>query len=89
MTRPIRYGTRYGCRWGQPHDMARLGETEKEIWEQCKMCNKKFHWKKWFRGKVNNKEYLKAHVRQYAQEFGTTKRIYHKLYHPEKTIIKI
>lgn len=85
----IRYGTRFGCKWGQPHDLARVGESPRQIWEQCKICNKKIHWNKGYKGRVENAEYLKAHVRQYAQDFGSTKRVYYKIYHPEKAKIII
>lgn len=86
---PIRYGTRFGCRWGMPHDMARLGENQQQIWERCQICGKTFHWNKGYKGRVKNVEYVKAHVRQFAQEFGATKRVFKKLYESEKTIITI
>jgi len=86
-TSPIRYGTRFGCRWGQPHDLERLGENPQQLWERCKICQKTFHWGKGNKGRIENAEYLKAHVRQYAQDFGSTKRVYMKLYNPLKTTI--
>ncbi len=85
----IRYGTRFGCRWGQPHDLKRLGENPHQIWERCVLCNKNFHWNKGYRGRLENAEYLRAHVRQYAQNFGSTKRVYMKLYNPNKTKIVV
>ena len=84
---PIRYGTRFGCRWGQPHDFEQIGQNKQQIWERCKICNKTFHWGKGYKGRIANVEYLKAHVRQYAQDFGSTKRVYKKLYQPEQTTI--
>lgn len=83
----IRYGTRFGCRWGQPHDLQRLGENQGQIWERCNLCGKTFRWNKGYKGRIENIEYLRAHVRQYAQEFGSTKRVYMKLYSPNKTTI--
>lgn len=84
---PIRYGTRFGCRFGQPHDLVQLGQNPQQLWERCKICNKTFRWNKGFKGKVANAEYLKAHVRQFAQDFGSTKRVYKKIYQPEQTTI--
>lgn len=83
----IRYGTRFGCRWGMPHDMVRIGENPHQLWERCSICNKTFHWNKGYKGRVENAEYLKAHVRQFAQQFGSTKRVYKKLYEHNKTTI--
>jgi len=83
------YGTRFGCRWGLPHDMLRLGENPHQIWEKCKLCGKTFHWNKGYKGRVENEAYLKAHVREFAQEFGATKRVFKKLYNPEQVIIKL
>ena len=83
------YGTRFGCKFGQPHDPIRLGENPQQIWEKCRICQKTFHWNKGYKGKVDNPKYLKVHLRQYAQKFGVTKRVFNKLYHPEKCIINI
>lgn len=85
----MRYGARFGCRGGLPHDLKVVHETPAVKHEVCVRCNKKFRWNKSNRGRVENAEYLKAHVRNFAQRFGATKRIYHKLYKPEKTIIVI
>lgn len=87
---PIRYGTRIrGCRFGQPHDLVVLGENPQRLWEKCKICGKTFKWNKGYKGRIDNTRYLKAHVRQFAQDFGSTKRVYKKLYQPEETIIKL
>lgn len=85
----IRYGTRFGCRFGQPHNFVRIGATPQQIWEQCTICGEKKKWNKGYRGRIENTEFLKAHVRQFAQDFGSTKRVYMKLYKPEETIIKL
>jgi len=87
--KPIRYGTRFGCRFGQPHDMVKIGENPRQMWERCKICNKTFRWNKNIKGRIENFAYLKAHVRQFAQDFGSTKRVYMKLYKPEETKIII
>ena len=87
---PIRYGTRLsGCRFGQPHDFIKLGETPQQTVEKCKICGITKRWNKGYKGKIENTEYLKAHVRQYAQDFGSTKGVFMKLYHPNKTITNL
>ena len=88
-TSPIRYGTRFGCRFGQPHDLQKLGETPHQTWERCKICGVTKSWNKGYKGRVENAEYLKAHVRQYAQEFGSTRRVFMKLYHPSECVINL
>ena len=80
---------RYGCRYGNPHDLMAIGENPQMKWEVCVRCNKKFRWKKGYKGRVDNVEYLKAHVRQFAQSFGATKRIFNKLYRPENCVINL
>lgn len=80
---------KYGCKGSLPHDFKILHETKTAKWEVCQRCNKKKRYNKALRGRVKNTEYLKDHVRNFAQKFGATKRIYHRVYKPEKTIIKI
>ena len=53
------------------------------------ICGKTFRWNKGYRGRIANIEYLKAHLRNFAQKFGATARIYNKIYKPEKTTIVI
>lgn len=86
---PIRYGTRFGCRFGQPHDMVQIADTKTLKVEKCRLCNKTFRWPKGYRERVDNVEYLHAHVRNYAQPNGSTRRVYNKLYRPEKAVIHI
>jgi len=83
------YGTRtdFGCRFGEPHDMRRVHEGSQLIVERCARCPKRFRWNKGFKGRIANAEYLKAHIRQFAQRIGSTRRIFKKLYEPEKTKI--
>lgn len=85
----MKYSEKLGCRYGLPHDLKIIFENKRVKWEVCQICNKKFRWLKGSRGRVNNPEYLKAHVRNFAQRFGATKRIYHKIYKPYKCKIKI
>ena len=74
---------RYGCKYGLPHDLKTTHENPQQKWEVCVICNKKFRWNKGYKGRIQNDEYLKEHIRNFAQRFGATKRIYHKLYKRE------
>ncbi len=85
----MRYRTRFGCRFGLPHDMKILYQDLGVKWEVCKICSKKFRWKQGYRGRINNVAYLEAHVRNYAQKFGATRRVYYKVNSPEKLKIII
>ena len=86
---PVKYGTRFGCRFGQPHDFQILKDNPHVKWEICRICRVRKRWNKGYKGRIDNPEYLKDHVRQFAQKFGSTKRVYNKLYHPEKCIIQV
>ena len=85
----MRYGLRLGCRGGLPHDLKILNENKLVKWEVCQICGKKFRFKKGYKGRIDNQEYLKAHVRNFAQKWGATKRVYYKTYHREKCKIII
>lgn len=85
----IRYGTRYGCRFGAPHNLFVVGETPAIKVERCKICSKTFSWKKGYKGRISSKEYLFAHVREYAQPGGSTNRVFQKLHNPQKCIITV
>ena len=85
----MRY-TDLGCKYrGIPHDLRIIHQDQRVKVEVCAICNKKFRWNKGYRGRVDNAEYLKAHVRAYCQRGGPTKRIYHRVYKPELCVIKI
>ena len=85
----MRYGRDLGCRFGQPHDMRVLHENPHVKWEVCQICGMRKRYNKGYKGRINNNEYLKDHVRNFAQKWGATKRIYNKIYQPEQTIIRI
>ena len=86
----MRYTDNLGCRYrGIPHDFKLLHENPQVKWEVCQICGKKKRWNKGYKGRVQNVEYLKDHVRNFAQKFGATKRVYNKVYHKEKCIIYI
>lgn len=79
----------YGCRNRMPHDLEKLYENSVVKVEVCKRCGKKVRFRKYFKGRVDNRAYLEAHARNFAQSWGRTKRLYYKIYHPEKCVIKI
>lgn len=85
----MRYGRDLGCRFGQPHDFKIIHETPHVKWEQCTICRLRKRYNKGYRGRVNNTEYLKDHVRNFAQRGGATKGIYNKVYQRENCIITI
>ena len=86
----MRYSDDLRCRYrGIPHDLKIIHENPQIKIEVCQICNKKFRWNKGYKGRVQNVEYLKAHVRNCAQQWGATKRIYYKIYKPENCIIHI
>lgn len=78
-----------GCRFGQPHNMMLIKDGKNAKWERCVICNKKFRWNKGYKQRVHNTEYLKAHVRNYAQRTGPTKGVYNRIYKPQNCVIKI
>lgn len=80
---------RYGCRFGQPHDLEKIFETPSMKVEKCKICRVRFRWNKGYKKRVDNPKYLEAHARNYAQKGGRTNRLFMRLYEPEKTIIVI
>lgn len=86
---PVRYGTRFGCRFGQPHDFQFVGENKAIKVEVCAICRARRRWQKDAKGRVDNVNYLRDHVRQYAQPSGSTKRVFMKLHEPEQCIITI
>ena len=88
-TASIRYGTRFGCRFGFPHDFLILTDTKTFKVEKCQLCNKTVKYNKGYRFRIDNNQYLKDHVRNYAQPNGSTKRVYAKCYDPEKLVIHI
>lgn len=80
---------RYDCRYGMPHDLTILGETAAVKVEKCQICRRTFRWHKGPKGRVDNKRYLEAHARNFAQRGGRTHQLFMKLYHPEETRIVI
>lgn len=86
----MRYTGDLGCRYRNiPHNMMLLKDTRSAKFEKCIICQKRFRWGKGPKGRVDNVEYLKAHIRQYAQKFGATKAVYNRIYKPSKCKILI
>ena len=80
----------YGCRNHLPHDLSiKVYDGERLLVEQCKLCGKKVRFLKHFKGRTDNRAYLEAHSRNFAQRGGRTHRLYMKIYHPDECIIVI
>ena len=86
---PVRYGVRFGCRFGQPHDFAQVRDTPSFKVERCRICRLRKKYNKDAKGRTDNPEYLRDHVRQFCQETGSTRGVFAKLYRKEKTIIHL
>lgn len=86
---PVKYGTRFGCRWGMPHDFVTLQDTRRYKIEKCKLCSERKLYNKGYRFRIDNVVYLKDHVRNHAQPNGSTKRVYAKVYEPHKLVIHL
>jgi len=81
--------TDFGCKGGMPHDLVVLHDFKKVKWEICQICGEKFRWQKVYKGRIDNKAYLRAHIRGFCQRNGPTRRTYMKVYQPEKCVIKL
>ena len=85
----IKYGIRLGCRFGVPHQFEIIKDTKTAKWEKCVICGLRKRWVKGNKNRVDNNQYLKMHVREFAQPHGSTKRIFMKLHYPDKCVINI
>jgi hypothetical protein len=85
----MRYGLRLGCRFGQAHEFETVKETSQFKVERCKICGIRKKYNIGYKSRSNNIEYLKDHVRNFAQKGGATNRVFLKIYEPEKIIIYI
>jgi len=83
------YQLDFGCKGGAPHDPIVLHDLKTVKWEICQICGEKFRWQKAYKGRIDNKEYLRVHIRAFAQRSGPTRRIYNKTYNPGKCRIVI
>jgi hypothetical protein len=74
---------KFDCKDNQPHSYQLLFDGLDIQVEQCDICNKKIRFNKDKRGRVDNKQYLEAHIRELCQPHGRTAKIYYRIYHPE------
>jgi hypothetical protein len=65
------------------HDYKIIRENTDGIVEVCTICKKKLLTRKGCKGRINNREYLKEHVKDTAQLYGPTHKIFIKHY-PER-----
>jgi len=72
-----------------PHDPITLHETRQYKVERCKLCGIRKRFNKAFHGRVDNIEYLKFHVRAFAQRGGSTKRVWAKMHKPNSLKIRL
>lgn len=73
----------YGCRNRLPHDFSPVAENSRIKVEVCIRCGHKERFKKHYKGRTDNRAYLEAHARNFAQSRGRTKRLYMKIYQPD------
>lgn len=62
------------------HDYVIVKETKDGIMEVCRECKKRNFIRKGQKGRIDNKQYLKDHVRDTAQPTGATSKIFNKYY---------
>lgn len=79
----------YGCRSNMPHDLHPLFENSRMKVEICHLCGKKIRFAKGYLDRTDNRAYLEAHSRNFAQPAGRTNRLYQKIHNPANCIIRI
>lgn len=62
------------------HAYETIVETTTGIIEVCKECKHRRVTKKDKKGRIDNEEYRKAHIRDFAQPTGPTKQIFDRYY---------
>ena len=55
-------------------------DFKNQLIEICVICGDKVRWNKARSGRIDTKEYLQAHIREFAQPYGRTGKIYEMLY---------
>lgn len=78
----------YGCKNGLPHQFetyvapdGTVCDFSQTLYEICVLCGKRVEWNKNKRtGRVDSKEYLEAHIREFCQPYGRTGRVWEILY---------
>jgi hypothetical protein len=79
----------YGCKSRLPHDFIHKYEDSRIKIEICKICGKNVRFKKHYKGRTDNRAYLEAHARNFAQKNGRTRRLYMKIHYSNKCKIII
>lgn len=84
------------CKGGEPHDYQTRTDEHGNLldfadckWEICVRCGDKIRWQKDGQGRVDNVAYLEAHIRNFCQPWGATRKTFIKLYHPQMNRIRI
>ena len=72
-----------GCKAGLPHDYRPTNDGPTLLSETCVICGDRQKWNKDERGRVANKDYLEAHIRDFCQPTGPHAQLYYLLYAPE------
>ena len=67
------------------HDYEHIVETNTGIVEVCKICKKRLLTKKDKDGRIDNTAYAKEHIRDFAQPYGATKKIFEQVYGNNKS----
>lgn len=62
------------------HDYIRVSENADGVVEVCKECKYRLITRKDIKGRIDNKEYLKEHVRDTAQPTGITSKVFKQYY---------
>lgn len=62
------------------HNYRVINEDSEGIKEICQECKKILYTRKAKNGIINNREYMKEHIRDTAQPYGRTSKIFNKCY---------
>src|SRR5258708_7652847 len=77
------------CKSNLPHDMTNLADFVNAQYKQCVKCGYKHKFNKDSKGRIDNLDYLNVCIAETCQPTGRTKAVYHKVYHPQLTVIRI
>lgn len=70
----------YGCKGNLPHKYETVAEDKTIICEVCILCNNKKVYNKVELGRIDSKEYMKEHARDFVQPNGKTGKLFEQLY---------
>lgn len=62
------------------HDFRIIGDDSKVRAEECRLCGKKKIFNKDGHGRIDQKEYAKAHEADFLQPFGESTKKFHQVY---------